>query len=168
MGGRVGSYLRENHRRLRLKIEERLTQPFLNTADEYMWLLKKLQLPSNKIVLRGVDFFISEICFYKDGEAASLFLNRDFSDNTLKEIQKERLTNIFIRKTFNERRRKYREKLAQITRDSHNETMKKKPMGVIPFLIAVRRKEKGRAQGGSQRRSYHPIQRRVRAAAQRN
>lgn len=96
-----------------------------------MWLLKKLQLPNNKIVHRGVDFFISEICFYRDGEATALFLNRDFTDHTLKEIPKERLTNIFIRKTFNERRRKYREKLAMLTRVSHQESFgKRKSVGV--------------------------------------
>lgn len=74
-----------------MKIEERLNNPFLNSAEQYMWLLKKLQLPSNKIVLRGVEFFIPEICFYKDGEPTSLFINRDFHDYTLKEVPKERL-----------------------------------------------------------------------------
>lgn len=98
-----------------------------------MWLLRKLQLPTNKIVTRGVDFFISEICFYRDGEAIGLFLNRDFNDYTLKEIPKERLTHIFIRKTFNERRRKYREKLAMLTRMTHNESQGKKKPVTVPI-----------------------------------
>jgi hypothetical protein len=85
-----------------------------------MWLLKKLQLPNNKIVLRGVEFYIPEICFYRDGEAHCLFLNRDLNDYILKEIPKDRLNNIFIRKTLNERRRKYREKLALLTRMAQN------------------------------------------------
>jgi hypothetical protein len=51
----------------------------------------------------------------------------------LKEIPKERLTNIFIRKTLNERRRKYRDKLAVLNRSelrSETKSNKKKPLNV--------------------------------------
>lgn len=82
-----------------------------DSPQDLIWVLKRLIPPANKIVSRGVELYIPEICFYKDGEPSCMFLNKDYNDYVLKEIPKDRLTNIFLQKTFNERRRKYREKM---------------------------------------------------------
>jgi hypothetical protein len=36
-----------------------------------------LLLPSNKIVKRGVELFVPEVCCFEEGEAVNLFYNRD-------------------------------------------------------------------------------------------
>ena len=97
-------------------------------------MLKKLLLPANKIVTRGVEFYIPEICFYKEGEAYCLFFTRDIDDSALREVGKDRLNNMFIRKTFNDRRRKYRERLAALTK-IFQEVPKKKAIGVNNAFI---------------------------------
>jgi hypothetical protein len=35
--------------------------------NDYLWIIRKLRLPKNKIVTRGIEIYIPEICFYKDG-----------------------------------------------------------------------------------------------------
>jgi hypothetical protein len=40
-------------------------------------ILKHLLLPSNKIVKRGVEVFVPEICYFDDGEAVSFYFTRD-------------------------------------------------------------------------------------------
>jgi hypothetical protein len=34
-------------------------------------------LPTHKIINRGIDLFIPEIVFYREGEIAGLFMNKD-------------------------------------------------------------------------------------------
>jgi hypothetical protein len=51
-----------------------------------------------------------------------MFLTKDCNDYTLKEVAKEKLTNTYLQKTFNERRRKYREKMLTATR-SHSTSL---------------------------------------------
>jgi hypothetical protein len=41
-----------------------------------MEVIKKLIVPHNKIIKRGIDIFIPEICFFKDGESKGMFLNK--------------------------------------------------------------------------------------------
>jgi hypothetical protein len=39
------------------------------------YILKKMLPPPNKTIVHTFGLFIAETCFYKDGEAHSLFLN---------------------------------------------------------------------------------------------
>jgi hypothetical protein len=40
-------------------------------------ILRHLLLPSNKIVKRGVEIFVPEVCYFEEGEPASFYFNRD-------------------------------------------------------------------------------------------
>ena len=52
-------------------------------SEYFLELLKKLVLPHHKIVKRGVDIYIPEICFFKDGESKGLFMNRELDVSVL-------------------------------------------------------------------------------------
>jgi hypothetical protein len=39
------------------------------------FVLKRLLLPTHKIIAQGIGILIPEICFYKDGEADCLYMN---------------------------------------------------------------------------------------------
>lgn len=71
--------------------------------------MKHLQLPTNKIILKGIDVFISEILFYQEGDIAGLFCNKEIDEPVMKRVPKEKLSGIFLLKMFGDRRRKYRE-----------------------------------------------------------
>lgn len=49
-----------------------------------------------------------------------MFMTKDATDYTLREVPKDRLTNTYLQKTFNERRRKYRERIMAVTRSPSN------------------------------------------------
>ena len=59
--------------------------------------------------------YIPEIVFYKEGEPVQMFMNREFEikrgfftyDSSIKKINKDKLSNNFMQKIFNDRRRKY-------------------------------------------------------------
>ena len=82
---------------------------------QYEYILKKLIPPQNKTMVHTFGVFIPEICFYKEGEAHSLYMNADISEKgpgirepQIIRIKKEKLTNTQIQKILNEKRRKYR------------------------------------------------------------
>lgn len=75
----------------------------------YKTILKFLILPHNKIINRGLNIFIPEIVFYKDGEATNLFCCREVDDPAIKRALREKLTVHFITKLLGDRRKKYRE-----------------------------------------------------------
>jgi len=45
-------------------------------------------LPSHKIISRGVDIFIPETVFFREGEVTGLFMNKDMNDNRIKKVRK--------------------------------------------------------------------------------
>ena len=76
--------IKKNHQ---LKIINEVTTG-LRKKTYLKWILKRLTIPSNKIVLKGLNIYVSEICFYENGELSSLYMNKDIQDPTLKEIPK--------------------------------------------------------------------------------
>lgn len=44
-------------------------------------------MPTNKMITQALCIYIPEVCFYKDGEADSLFMNVDQTDKS-KEAQR--------------------------------------------------------------------------------
>ncbi len=64
------------------KIREKI-QDSKVPSEYFLEVLKKLVLPHHKIVKRGVDIYIPEICFFKDGESKGLFMNRELDVNLL-------------------------------------------------------------------------------------
>ena len=50
----------------------------------YKTILKYLIVPHNKIVTRGLNIFIPELVFYKDGEATNLFCCKEVDDPVIK------------------------------------------------------------------------------------
>lgn len=77
--------------------------------DYYMDVIKKLLLPNHKIVKRGIDIFIPEVCFFKDGQVKGLFLNKELHDVSLRKIHRNSVTPNLIQKIFSQRQKKYRE-----------------------------------------------------------
>ena len=62
--------------------------------------------PSNKIVTRGLDIFVTETVFYKNGEPSLLMYNREWDEPVLKRSGKEmKINTALIQKLFNDRRR---------------------------------------------------------------
>jgi hypothetical protein len=53
-----------------------------------MWVIKHLIVPHNKIVSRGLDLFIPDIIFYKDGEPKNLYCGKEIDDPTIKRVHK--------------------------------------------------------------------------------
>lgn len=76
--------IKRNHQ---LKIINEVTTG-LRKKTFLKWVLKRLTIPNNKIVLKGLNIYVSEICFYENGELSSLYMNKDIQDPTLKEIPK--------------------------------------------------------------------------------
>ena len=45
--------------------------------DAYEWILNRLLLPSHKIIYRGIDIYVPETVFFKDGEAMAIYMNKE-------------------------------------------------------------------------------------------
>lgn len=75
----------------------------------YMWVIKHLIIPHNKIITKGLEIFLPEILFYKEGEPNKMYCMREVDDPVIKVAHKEKLSSTFILKVFGDRRRKYRE-----------------------------------------------------------
>ena len=87
-------------------------------------MLQFLLYPHHKTITHPLGMFIPEICFYKDGEADALYCNAEVNDKkpgiwppAVLKIRKEKLTNTQIQKVFNEKRRKYRDKVSKAHRE---------------------------------------------------
>jgi hypothetical protein len=116
--------LERNSQEIFKKLRERENNNRI-TSTSFEYILKRLITPNNKIITQAISIFIPEICFYKDGEADSLYMNveqsergremqrsdRDKREPMIVRMKKEKLTNTQIQKIFNEKRRKYREKV---------------------------------------------------------
>lgn len=87
-------------------------------SENYEYVIKKLMVPHHKIVSRCIGIHIPEICFYKEGEADSLYMSTEAAagDVAIVRVGKEKLSNTQIQKILNEKRRKYRDRVTNPTR----------------------------------------------------
>ena len=80
-------------------------------SSHLRWVLRRLTLPNNKVIIRGLNVFIPEIAFYQDGELSAFYMNKDMFDPSLKEFTRDKLIPTFFQKAINEKRWKYRERV---------------------------------------------------------
>lgn len=67
-------------RKLSTKLDGDFIPSSLNCDSlAFEWMLNRLILPSHKIISRGIDIFIPETVFYRDGEVTGLFMNKDMN-----------------------------------------------------------------------------------------
>lgn len=71
--------------------------------------MKHLMIPHHKIANSGLNVYLTETLFFKDGEANEIFLVKELEDPTIKRIPKEKLNNTYIQKVMSDRRRKYKD-----------------------------------------------------------
>ena len=67
--------MRNQQDHMQAQLASKAHQHFKHTVLE--GVLRKLMLPQNKIVLRGVDVLIPEICYFKNGEPNNCYFTKD-------------------------------------------------------------------------------------------
>lgn len=71
--------MKEKEESTRALLEEKSS---FSGSEEYLELvLQRLMIPQNKIVRRSIEVFIPEICYFKNGEADTLYFSRELHVN---------------------------------------------------------------------------------------
>ena len=78
---RLDSHIKNKVQHYQSKIVNKMAKK-KHTSSQLEYVLKKLLPPNNKTIVRSFGVFIPEICFYKDGEAHSLYLNSEHTEQT--------------------------------------------------------------------------------------
>ena len=67
--------MHDQQKQMQATLRTKATKHFKHTELETV--LKKLMLPSNKIVERGVEVFVPDVCYFVNGEPQNCFFNKD-------------------------------------------------------------------------------------------
>jgi hypothetical protein len=91
------------------KMKEKVRKRGQEEFPSYLWVVKRMVMPQNKMVSRGLDIFIADTLFFRKGEPRELISTKEIDDPELRALFHDKISATLVIKLFAERRKKYRE-----------------------------------------------------------